>query len=61
VLIPRRVIASDRDLRLRDEVNLAPRPTRGRRERIRDLDSKFSVPFDETFRSEGVSIVKTSP
>jgi hypothetical protein len=26
---------------------------------IRDRDSKFSGPFDEVFRSEGVTIVKT--
>ncbi len=26
---------------------------------IRDRDSKFSGPFDEIFRSEGVSIIKT--
>ena len=26
---------------------------------IRDRDSKFSGPFDEVFRSEGVNIVKT--
>jgi transposase InsO family protein len=27
---------------------------------IRDRDSKFSAPFDEIFRSEGVNIVKTA-
>jgi putative transposase len=26
---------------------------------IRDRDSKYSSPFDEVFRSEGVRIVKT--
>jgi putative transposase len=26
---------------------------------IRDRDSKFSLPFDEVFRSEGIRVVKT--
>ena len=37
-----------------------PRPLRdGVRFLIRDRDSKYSGPFDEVFRSEGIRIVKT--
>jgi putative transposase len=45
-----------------DPAGAQPRPRLHRERRpllIRDRDSKYSGPFDEVFRSEGIRIVKT--